>query len=262
MPLHEDGAASASDGARRLRLAAAADVHVSPGTAERVAQAFAEVAADVDAILLAGDLTTHGEPEQAALLRDACRGIGVPVVTVLGNHDLHSARRAEVVATLEEGGVIVLERSHVVLEVGGCELGIAGAKGFVGGFPGCYLPDFGEPSLRAVYAEATQEVTGLDRALRAIAHCPFRVALLHYAPITATLEGEPREIWAFLGTDRLAPPIMEHAPDLVLHGHAHAGRFRGDAGGVPVFNVSVPVMDRDFWVFELAASPRPAAPIH
>ena len=97
-----------------------------------------------------------------------------------------------------------------------------------------------------------EEVAALDEALRAIALCPFRIVLLHYAPTTETLEGERRDIWAFLGTDRLAVPIAEHAPDLVLHGHAHAGTFAGRVGEVPVYNVSVPVMGEDWWVFEMS----------
>lgn len=229
---------------------------------EQVARSFAAVDGDVDAILLAGDLTTHGETEQAEVLADACRPLTVPVIAVLGNHDWHVNRAAELTAVLEDAGIVVLERSWHVLELDGCELGVAGTKGFVGGFPGSHLPDFGEPSLRAVYGEASDEVVALDHGLRAIAHCPYRVALLHYAPLTETLEGEPREIWSMLGTDRLAPPIREHEPDLVLHGHAHSGSFRGSLGGVPVFNVSVPLMGQDFWVFELTARRRPVAPLH
>jgi Icc-related predicted phosphoesterase len=156
----------------------------------------------------------------------------------------------------------VLDRAHAVKRVGDAEVGIVGAKGFVGGFPGSHLPDFGEPSLRRVYAEATEEVESVDQGLRAIAACPFRIVLLHYAPTTDTLIGEPEPIWAFLGTDRLAPPIVEHAPDLVLHGHAHAGTFQGQLGEVPVFNVSVPVMGQDFWVFELSAADRLSSSIH
>jgi Icc-related predicted phosphoesterase len=102
------------------------------------------------------------------------------------------------------------------------------------------------------------EVDALDAGLRAVAMCPFRIVLLHYAPTTQTLEGERRDIWTMLGTDRLAVPIAEHAPDMVLHGHAHAGTFEGRIGEVPVYNVSVPVLGEDFWVFELAGEPRRA----
>ena len=134
----------------------------------------------------------------------------------------------------------MLERDHRVLELCGAEVGVAGCKGFAGGFDGAHIPDFGEPLMREVYAESMREAEALDAALRAIALCPFRIALLHYAPITATLEGERTDIWPFLGTDRLAAPLREHHPDLVLHGHAHAGTFAGALGEVPVYNVSRP----------------------
>jgi Icc-related predicted phosphoesterase len=175
---------------------------------------------------------------------------------VLGNHDWHSNRAGEVVAVLEEAGIVVLDRSHHVIEVCDTQVGIAGAKGFAGGFTGSHIPDFGEPLLRQVYAEGMDEAGALDESLRAIALCPFRIVLLHYAPTTETLEGERRDIWAFLGTDRLAVPIAEHNPDLVLHGHAHAGTFAGRIDEVPVYNVSVPVMGEDWWEFELSGERR------
>jgi Icc-related predicted phosphoesterase len=124
---------------------------------------------------------------------------------------------------------------------------MTGTKGFIGGFPDSALPDFGEPLLRQVYAETTAEVSALEEGLQAIADCPLRVVLLHYAPTATTLEGEPKGILAFLGSDRLARPVSEHIPDLVLHGHGHAGSFEGFIGKVPVYNVSIPVMGRDFW---------------
>jgi Icc-related predicted phosphoesterase len=117
--------------------------------------------------------------------------------------------------------------------VGDCQVGIAGTKGFVGGFRGLGLPDFGASSLRAVYAETTEEAETLARGLNEIAVCPFRIALLHYAPTAETLHGEPVEIWTFLVSDRLAAPIPEHRPDLVLHGHAHAGAFEASLEGCP-----------------------------
>jgi uncharacterized protein len=135
--------------------------------------------------------------------------------------------------------------------VNGLEVGIAGTKGFVGGFPGAELPDFGEPLLRQVYGETTDEVAGLESALEAISGCHVRIVLLHYAPIPETLVGEPETIWAFLGSSRLAAPIGAHRPDLVLHGHAHRGSFVGALGPVPVRNVAVHVTGKDFEVFEL-----------
>jgi Icc-related predicted phosphoesterase len=184
------------------------------------------------------------------------------VLAVLGNHDWHAGRRDELVAVLQEGGIDVLEREHRVLELCGTEVGIAGCKGFGGGFDGAHIPDFGEPLMREVYAESIREADALDAALRAIALCPFRIALLHYAPITETLRGERSDIWPFLGTDRLAAPLREHHPDLVLHGHAHAGRFEGALGEVPVYNVSVPVLGEDFWVFEMTGARRIPSEVH
>jgi Icc-related predicted phosphoesterase len=234
-----------------IRVAAAGDIHCAEPLRERIARAFAEIQGSVDVILLAGDLTTHGEPEEAAVLADACRSLDTPVYAVLGNHDFHANRCEEVIAVLEEAGVDVLQRDFAVHEVGGLELGIVGGKGFVGGFPGAELPDFGEPLLREVYAETTREVEALEAGLEQVSGCHRRVVLLHYAPIPETLVGEPETIWAFLGSSRLAQPIGAHRPDLVLHGHAHRGSFAGELGPVPVRNVAVHVLGKDFEVFEL-----------
>jgi Icc-related predicted phosphoesterase len=236
-----------------LRIAAAGDIHCAPAERARVEAAFDSLDPSVDLVLLAGDLTTHGEPDEAAVLADICRGVEVPVFAVLGNHDWHVNRAAQVTRALEEGGIRVVDRRSATCEVRGARVGIAGAKGFVGGFPDAALPDFGEPSLRLVYAETTEEVEALDRALSEIAGCDIRIVLLHYSPTVSTLGTEPRGIWAFLGSDRLARPILEHTPDLVLHGHAHAGTFEGFLGAVPVYNVAVHVTGRDFWIFELDA---------
>ncbi|TMK65128.1 MAG: metallophosphoesterase [Actinobacteria bacterium] len=246
-----------------LRVAAAGDVHIRDSNRDEVARSFRALEGEVDLVLLAGDLTTHGEPAQAELFAEVCRDLSVPVIAVLGNHDLHMGRGDDVRRVLEEaGGVTVLERETTVVEARGVEVGIVGLKGFVGGFGASNLPDFGEPQLREVYATTTADVAALDEGLRAISMCPFRIVLLHYAPTADTLEGEPVGIWAFLGSDRLAAPILEHVPDLVLHGHAHAGAFEGRIGEAPVYNVSVPVMGRDFWVFELSSERRPTTPIH
>jgi Icc-related predicted phosphoesterase len=247
---------------RVLRVAAAGDVHCSPADRARVEAAFGRLDSGVDLVLLAGDLTTHGAPEEAAVLADVCRAVDQPVFAVLGNHDWHENRAAEVIAALEEGGVEVLERRGATCTVRGLDVGVAGAKGFVGGFPDATLPDFGEPSLRQVYAETTEEVNGLERALEEVAECDIRIALLHYAPTISTLGREPRGIWAFLGSDRLAKPILAHTPDLVVHGHAHAGAFEGFLGPVPVYNVALHVTGRDFWIFELESGRREPAVEH
>jgi Icc-related predicted phosphoesterase len=245
-----------------IRVAAAGDLHIRDSNREQVSDALRALEGDADLILVAGDITTHGEPAQAELFAEACRPLSVPVVSVLGNHDWHSGRADQVRTVLEGSGIKVLQRESTVLEIRGTEVGIVGLKGFIGGFSGSNLPDFGEPQLRDVYATTTADVEALDRGLRAISMCPCRIVLLHYAPTDDTLAGEPPGIWAFLGSDRLAAPIVEHAPDLVLHGHAHAGTFEGRVGESAVYNVSVPVMGKDFWVFEMSNERRPTTPIH
>ncbi len=256
-----DGAPNRVQGPSKLRVAAAGDVHCCEERRESITAGLQQLSGRADLVLLCGDLTTHGEPEEAAVLADACRQLEMPVFAVLGNHDWHANRRDEVVAALQSGGIRVLDRDWAICELGGVHVGVAGTKGFVGGFPGSHLPDFGEPLLRAVYEETSREVQALDNGLREIALCRVRIVMLHYAPTSATIEGESPGIWAFLGTDRLAAPIAEHEPDLVLHGHAHAGSFEGLVGQVPVYNVSVPVIGREFWLFELEAG-APRTPIH
>jgi uncharacterized protein len=234
-----------------LRIAAAGDVHAVEALRERLARVFAAVASDCDLVLLAGDLTTHGLPEQACVLADACSGLSVPVLAVLGNHDHHSGHAEEVATELRERGVVVLDRDHTILEIGDHEVGVVGTKGFVGGFPGAEIADFGEPALRRIYAETSAEVEALEMGLEAIAGCHKRIVLLHYAPIVDTIVGEPEGIWAFLGSGRLAGPIGMHRPELVVHGHAHHGSPRGSIGTVPVHNVAVHVTGQDFVVFEI-----------
>jgi len=234
-----------------VTIAAAGDMHASEATRVRLAESFAAVEDKAEIVLLAGDLTTQGEPEQAEVLADAVRGLSVPVCAVLGNHDLHSGHGEEVTAVLVDAGVHMLDRRSSTFELGGGRVGVVGAKGFVGGFTGSQLPDFGEPLLRRVYAETTQEVDAIRAGLQEIAHCPIRIVLLHYAPTSDTLHGEPEGIWTYLGSERLAAPIAEYRPDVVLHGHAHSGSFEGAIGTVPVYNVAVHVTGRDFYVFEL-----------
>jgi Icc-related predicted phosphoesterase len=260
--MHVDGGHPRSPRPRTLRIAAAGDLHCCAERREQIEEGLRDLQGSADVALLCGDLTTHGEPEEAALLAEACAAARLPVIAVLGNHDWHMNRHEELVSALERGGVRVLDRSWVTCDLNGVEVGFVGCKGFVGGFPGSHLPDFGEPLLRQVYRETSLEVEALDRGLREIALCPIRIVLLHYAPTSETIEGEGPGIWAFLGTDRLAAPIAEHEPDMVLHGHAHSGTFEGKIGGVPVYNVSVPVIGREFWLFELDAPTLARTAIH
>jgi Icc-related predicted phosphoesterase len=234
-----------------VKIAAAGDLHCAEPLRARITQAFERVAGTADLILLAGDLTTHGEPAQAQILAAACRTVHVPVCAVLGNHDHHVNRCEEVVAVLESAGIVVLRGGSVVFELGGLEVGVVGTKGFIGGFAGAEIPDFGEPLLREIYAETSREVAAIERGLEEVAGCHRRIVLLHYAPVADTLHGEPAGIHAFLGSARLAGPIGAHRPDLVIHGHAHHGAAEGMIGEIPVRNVAASVIGADFAHFEL-----------
>ncbi|MFL5927303.1 MAG: metallophosphoesterase [Gaiellaceae bacterium] len=242
-----------------IRVAAAGDIHAGSAERDRVAEAFRRVEDQADLILLAGDLTQRGQVDEVCVVADACRALQVPVVAVLGNHDWQSDRPGDLSRALAEAGVVVLDRSHTILPIGGVSVGVAGVKGFVGGF-GNQWANFGEPLFREAYAETTRDVDGLERGLAAIEPCAVRIALLHYSPVDATLVGEPERLWLVLGADRLAGPIRQHRPDLVVHGHAHHGSFEGMIDGVRVYNVAVHVMGREFWVFELDTGQRAGAP--
>jgi uncharacterized protein len=245
----------------RIRIAAAGDVHASDIHRERIETAFASLEGEADLVLLAGDLTSHGEPGEAEILARAVRGVGVPVFAVLGNHDVHADRGAELAAILAEAGVRMLDAESDVCEVNGVQIGVVGTKGFVGGFAGSSLPDFGEPLLRRVYAATSAEVVALERGLQEVIDADLRIVLLHYAPTDETLAGEPEGIHAFLGSARLGIPIAEYRPDLVVHGHAHAGTFEGRIGDSPVYNVAIHVTGRDFYVFDLEVEARGRAEV-
>ncbi|MGH3003974.1 MAG: metallophosphoesterase family protein [Gaiellaceae bacterium] len=244
---------------RTVRVAAAGDIHAGSAERDRVREAFARAGGESDLIVLAGDLTQHGQVDEVMVVADACRALSVPVVAVLGNHDWQSDRPDDLARALSEAGVVVLDRSHTILPVAGVSVGVAGVKGFVGGF-GNQLANFGEPLFREAYAETTRDVEGLDRGLEAISPCSVRIALMHYSPVEATLAGEPERLWLVLGAERLAGPIRRHRPDLAVHGHAHRGAFEGEVDGVPVYNVAVHVLGREFWVFELDAEQREPQP--
>jgi uncharacterized protein len=243
-----------------VRVAATGDIHCRDANRDRILDAFSGIAGEADLALLAGDLTSHGTAEEATTLCAASERFDGPIFAVLGNHDWHAGEAGAIGNLLGEAGIELLQGDASACEVGGLEVGVVGAKGFVGGFAPRHLPDFGEPSLRAVYAETTAEVESLEAGLQTVATCPIRLVVLHYSPVEATLAGEPREIFTFLGSDRLAAPILEHGPDLVVHGHAHAGTAEGRIGEVPVYNVSMPLNGSAFRIFEVEAK-RPAGPI-
>jgi Icc-related predicted phosphoesterase len=223
-----------------VRLAAVADVHCTRASAGALASMFTEAAAQADVLLLCGDLTDYGLPEEARVLARELSGVKIPMLGVIGNHDCESGHEEEVVRILVEAGVRVLDGDSV--EVQG--VGFAGTKGFGGGFGRRTLEPWGEPATKAFVNEAVSEALKLERALARL-RTPQRVVLLHYAPIEATVEGEPREIFPFLGSSRLEEPLNRYQVTVAFHGHAHRGAAEGrTSAGIPVFNVAMPLMRR------------------
>lgn len=235
-----------------MRVAAVGDVHVGVDSQDLVADGFTHVHDQADVLLLAGDLTRCGEPSETKLFAEILAPLPIPIVAVLGNHDLHADRAEEVVAILDEAGVEVLEGTATVLTIGDATLGIAGTKGFGGGFPGASLSEFGEPLIKEFVRGTVHFAARLERSLRTVAGADRRIALLHYAPVRDTLEGEHPEVYPFLGSYLLGEAVDRAGADLVLHGHAHLGSERGvTPGGVPVRNVAQPVIRAAYRVFEL-----------
>jgi Icc-related predicted phosphoesterase len=225
-----------------IRLAAVGDIHVGEDSRGRLRPGFETLRENADVLLLAGDLTRCGSPSEAQVLVDELSGAGVPVVAVLGNHDHHAGRVKDLMAVLRAGGVTVLEGASTVVEVDGCRVGIAGTKGFGGGFAGACGSDFGEPEMKAFVGHTKALAQRLHDSLASL-DTDYRVALLHYAPVPDTLAGERLEIFPFLGSYLLAEAIDSAGCDLVLHGHAHGGTEKGvTAGGVHVRNVAQPVI--------------------
>jgi Icc-related predicted phosphoesterase len=237
-----------------IRVAAVGDIHMGPDTQGLLRPAFETLPDCADLLLLAGDLTRHGTPEEARVVAQEVRGLPVPVVAVLGNHDHHDEQPDKVTGILQEAGVTVLEGEGTVVECGGTRVGIAGAKGFGGGFVGRSAGEFGEPLMKEFVRYTRRSADGLRAALEDLERkgCALRVALTHFSPVADTLAGEPPEIYPFLGSYLLAEAIDVAGADLSVHGHAHAGTEHGmTAGGVRVRNVAQPVIRRAFNVYQL-----------
>ena len=232
-----------------IRIAAAGDLHFGRDSAGMFRRETEGLADRADMLLLAGDLTKLGEPGEAEVLAQELEGAPVPVVAVLGNHDYHSGEERAVRSLLERAGVTVIEGENAVIEVGGRRVGVAGAKGFCGGFAGVCATDFGEREMKSFIRETKRSAGRLQEALADLS-VDVRVALLHYSPVKETLYGEPPEIYAFLGSYLLAEAIDCEGADLVLHGHAHRGTEHGvTPGGIPVRNVAQQVINRPYRVF-------------
>ena len=234
-----------------IRIAAVGDVHVAVDSDERFEPWIESVCTEADVLLLAGDLTRSGHPDEAARLAKELARIRIPVVAVLGNHDYQLESQERIVGLLHEARVHVLEGDSVTLTIDGLRLGIAGTKGFGGGFLGASGSDFGEIEMKT-FIRLTKRLSDAMRAQLAALHADVRVALFHYSPIPETLEGERREIYPFLGSYLLAEAVDASGADLVLHGHAHAGRAVGTTpGGIPVRNVARSVIRRPYKIYLL-----------
>ncbi len=237
-----------------IRVAAVGDIHLGADSGGSFRPRLARLAEQADLLLLAGDLTRRGTPEEAAVLGEELAGLPVQAFAVLGNHDYESDAVESVVCRLSEAGVRVLEGEAATCQVGTCRVGVAGVKGFGGGFPGRCGSRFGEPEMKAFIAHTEQTAARLESALRTLDGADLKVALMHYAPVEATLEGEQREIYPFLGSYLLAEAVDTAGAALALHGHAHAGSPRGvTPGGTPVRNVALPVIRRSYAIFCLGS---------
>jgi Icc-related predicted phosphoesterase len=234
-----------------IRVAAVGDLHVGTEPDDPLARDVADLERCADVLLLAGDLTRCGTVGEAEQLAGILARSPVPVVAVLGNHDHHADTVNDLVRAFVRAGVQVLEGSTTVIEVGGESLGIAGVKGFGGGFAGASGSDFGEPEMKA-FIQHTRAIAARLGACLGSLETDHRIALLHYSPVEATLHGERLEIYPFLGSYLLAEAIDDAGADLVLHGHAHAGSERGvTPGGIRVRNVARPLIQRSYRLFEL-----------
>lgn len=221
-----------------MRIAATADIHFNPATYDRVRDQMQRVRGEADVLVLAGDLTNFGKPEEMSALLSTLVRLQIPIIAVLGNHDYESSRADELIKMMVSEGIKVLDGD--IYERDG--IGFAGAKGFQGGFGRGLLTAFGEPEVKAFVQAGIDETMKLERALTML-RTPKRVVITHYAPVTATVQGEPSEILSYLGSSRLAEVIDRHQATVVFHGHAHHGSLEGRTmGGVPVYNVAMPLL--------------------
>ena len=225
-----------------VRIAAVGDVHCGRNSHGLVQTLFSQIVQSVDILLLCGDLVDYGLPEEAAILAKELNGLKIPIVAVLGNHEFESGKQEEVRRLFVDAGVVVLDGD--AYEISG--IGFAGVKGFAGGFGERALQPWGEESVKHFVHEAIAESLKLESALAKL-RTTQRIVLLHYAPIQATVVGEPTEIYPFLGSSRLEEPLNRYPVSAVFHGHAHHGTLEGRTkGDVPVYNVAMKLLQNTF----------------
>lgn len=226
-----------------IRVAAVSDLHYGRSGMAPILPLIAHVTEQADVLVLCGDLTDHGLPEEARGLARELGGFKLPMVAVLGNHDYESGKVDEVKTIFNECRIRVLDGDAIELR----GIGIAGVKGFCGGFGPRALGAWGEQAIKDFVREALDEALKLETALSKLRNVEHRIAALHYAPIEATVVGEPKEIYPFLGSTRLEDPINRHGVDVVFHGHAHHGTHAGRTmSGIPVYNVSVTLLQQAY----------------
>src|SRR5215475_8627348 len=218
----------------RMVVACVGDLHVREQRTQSFREMFGEISRAANVLVLCGDLTDMGKPKEAEILAEELRACSVPMVGVLGNHDYESDQADKVAEILRSAGLHLLDGQSC--EVDG--VGFVGVKGFIGGFGKLMLSSFGETAIKTLVAESQNEAMRLENAMRAV-KSERAVVVLHYAPIAGTVEGEPPEIFPFLGSSRLAETIDRFTVNAVVHGHAHRGKYQGRTpGGAPVYNVA------------------------
>src|SRR5580692_1405649 len=221
-----------------MRIAATADLHFTPSRQSVLHDQFSRIRDEADVLVLAGDLTNYGHPDEMGPLLNVVVRSRVPTIAVLGNHDYESGKQSELMGMMAAAGIKVLDGTAYERD----GVGFAGTKGFVGGFGRGALTAFGEPEIKEFVRASIDEALKLERAMSQL-RTTKRVVVLHYAPIAATAEGEAPEISPFLGSSRLAEVIDRHGADLVVHGHAHNGKLDGHTtGGIPVHNVAITLL--------------------
>jgi Icc-related predicted phosphoesterase len=228
----------------KTRIAAVADIHVKQTDKNKWISFFNEASQRADVLLICGDLTDTGDEEEAKVLCDELKACTIPVVAVLGNHDYEKGRHKLIRQILQNDNVHILDGESVIIG----DIGFAGVKGFGGGFDKYMLSYFGESAMKAFVQEALDEELHLECALDQLEkqHENIKkIAVLHYAPIKQTVVGEPEEIFPFLGSSRLAEPLIQKQVIAAFHGHAHVGTLEGTlSNGVKVYNVAKPILQK------------------
>lgn len=233
-----------------MKIAALGDIHVGITDKEIYKPLFEKVSKEAEVLCLCGDLTQNGTVEEAENLKENLIALSIPCVLVLGNHDYEKDLQEEIVKTLTSERVSILDGTHKTIE----DVGFAGTKGFIGGFGNHILPYWGERLLKDVVQHAIDEALRLEHAL-SLLETERKVVLMHYSPIKKTVDGENPEIFPFLGSTRFEEVINRMNTSVVFHGHAHHGTHEGKTEKeIPVFNVSLPVMqkeNKEFFVYEV-----------